>query len=656
MGASAQETRRGGLDLLRAVAVVAVLLYHADHVLPGGLLGVTVFFTLSGYLIGGQLWREFRSSSRIDLGAFWSRRVRRLVPASAATVAAIVILWPALGYDLPAADVLSSLLPLRNWEMLHGSVGYGASPSPTAHFWSLAVEEQIYLVLPFVVWGLARLGRPRLALGVVGGGAVASFAWAISLAASGRLDRAYLGTDARVGEVLLGVGVAIWTSERARPVLGPRIGSLLTGGAFAVIAGLSVGVEWPSRAVSTWAIPSAALAAALVCVASETSVGWAARAGRSPAGRFLADHAYELYLVHVPVYALLTTYRTGWASGPLLLGRLGATIGLAMVLHRFVEPVRHRRWLPSPRLLAATLVGVVVTTGVAGVAAEARGSRAGVRTSAGPVALSETEQAIVAGLAGPADGTTPTVAPAAPSTAVQPTRAEAERAAPASGSPLGDSPTPTVARAPEPTPRSIWLVGDSTLRELDDPHMTARTLSAGLAADGWSVSGVVAFRALATCGVRPLDDPFDDLPAIELPALRDALADWFAVAPARHVLIQIGSNDIAQFDLGDDELRACLAATLDALPADVVVWWVLPHEAPWCWCALDDYRTGTAQFEAVLTELATDRPNVRLVHDALFDLEIDLRETLAEDGVHATERGRDLRVEGLLAQIGGAGA
>ncbi len=374
----------------------------------------------------------------------------------------------------------------------------------------------------------------------------------------------------------------------------------------------------------------------------------------------VADHAYELYLVHVPVFAIVTTYRTGWDSETLLLARLGTTIGLAVVLHQLVEPVRRRRWLPSPRLLAGTLVGVILATGVA---AEARASHTTVRTTSGapPIAAAaEFEQA--SQLSAAAIETVPRSAPkanaassVAPSPEASPRSASARPATGASAATAVPAST-TTQGPPQPDPASLWIVGDSTLRELDDPDMTHPILSEALTDGGWKISGVVGLRALATCGPRPLDDPYDDLPATTLPAVRDGIREWFDVAPAAHVLVQLGSNDIAQFDFDDDELRTCLTTTLDALPPEVGVWWVVPPVGPWCWCDLDDYREGVAQFAALLSEIAADRPNLRLIEDALSVEGVDLRSTLAEDGVHATELGRVHRVGGLVERLGPAEA
>lgn len=642
------DNRRGTLDVLRVVAVVAVLLYHADHVLPGGLVGVSVFFTLSGCLIGGQLWQELERTGGVEFGRFWSRRVRRLLPASLVVIGAVVALWPALGYELSLGEVAGSVLPVRNWSMLAAESGYGAGPSPTAHFWSLAVEEQIYLVVPVVLLGLWRLGRPRLALALLVFAAAASSGWAAWLAAGGRLDRAYLGTDARIGEVLLGIAVAVWLHRRRRPLWSDRGAGVAVALALAVILALSSGVHWPSTAVSTWAIPAAALAAAAVCAAAASPGSWAERLGRRTGVRTVSDHAYELYLVHVPVFALLTTYRTGWTGTSLLVARLAATALAAAALHRLVHPIRTGRRLGAPRSLGWALGGVATALVVAAVVTMPAPSSVTVATQPVPPEL--------LGIGAPPALAAAATAPAPASDAAG-TLVGAESPAEAGPVPATAAPLPTATTAaPGLDPASLWMVGDSTLRELDDPEMTEPRLSDALTAQGWKVSGVVGIRALATCGERPFDDPGDDLPPFVLPAAGSRLREWWDIAPAATVLVQLGSNDLTQFHFSDEELIVCLALAIDSLPADVRVVWVLPSYGPWCWCDVDRAHADAERFAEVLRALAADRPRLTLASDPLAAPGIDQRATLAEDGIHATLDGRALRVAGLVDQLGVAPA
>src|SRR3954463_7487522 len=162
--------RAPALDGLRAIAVTAVLLYHAGVTwMPGGFLGVDVFFTLSGYLITSLLLSEMQRSGRIDLGRFLLRRARRLLPA----VALLVLTALVISLFLSSAeaggvrsDALSSLLYVNNWRQIIGDQSYfvaAGRPSLLRHLWSLSVEEQFYLLWPLLMgFVLRRLGRRRL--------------------------------------------------------------------------------------------------------------------------------------------------------------------------------------------------------------------------------------------------------------------------------------------------------------------------------------------------------------------------------------------------------------------------------------------------------------------------------------------------------------
>src|SRR5262245_33093968 len=158
------------LDGLRAVAVMAVLFFHARFSwAQGGFLGVSTFFTLSGFLITSLLLREHATTGSISLRSFWRRRFRRLLPASWLTLA-LVIAMGAAGWwnndqlrDL-RGDVPAALAQVVNWHFILADRSYGAqfaAPSPLEHYWSLSLEEQFYLVFPLAVAGLLILGRRR---------------------------------------------------------------------------------------------------------------------------------------------------------------------------------------------------------------------------------------------------------------------------------------------------------------------------------------------------------------------------------------------------------------------------------------------------------------------------------------------------------------
>ena len=201
------------LDGIRTLAVIAVVLYHLN--LPwaqGGLLGVTMFFVLSGYLITRLLLAEYDQAHRIDLKDFWLRRVRRLVPAVVTVVVVTALLCTLFNHVMLTKmrpDIVPSLLFFNNWWQIFNNVSYFnalGDPSPLTHFWSLAIEEQFYLVWPPLLFAMLRVGaRRQMVRRVVLGLAVVSAA-AMMVLYNPALDpsRVYYGTDTRAFALLLG--------------------------------------------------------------------------------------------------------------------------------------------------------------------------------------------------------------------------------------------------------------------------------------------------------------------------------------------------------------------------------------------------------------------------------------------------------------------
>ena len=230
---------RAHLDGLRAVAVYLVVLFHAGiQRFSGGFIGVDVFFVLSGYLVTQVLMRDLAGGGRVRFARFYARRFRRLLPASAMALVgtAIAYSWVASPVEVDGAidGFRASFLYVANWFFIRESADYfaaGQSDSPVLHFWSLAVEEQFYLVWPVLLAGLAavagRTGRVRWSLvrAAVAVAAVASLVWAWHLS-GGSPDRAYYGTDTRAYQLLAGALLAMTPSilvrlRRLEPVVAP---------------------------------------------------------------------------------------------------------------------------------------------------------------------------------------------------------------------------------------------------------------------------------------------------------------------------------------------------------------------------------------------------------------------------------------------------
>ncbi len=347
-----------GLDGLRALAVGAVLLYHHDAgLLPGGFLGVELFFVLSGYLITALLCFEQRAAGRIALADFWLRRARRLLPALLALVAVCLLIGAvALREQLAQlrGDALAALLYLANWRLVLDERPYFQSferPSLLLHLWSLAIEEQFYLLWPVALaWGLRRGGR-RLMLSLSVAGALASAALMAALAApDGDVSRAYYGTDTRAAGLLVGAALALaWPprlvrslrhagSEPWRDLLG-----LLALAALALVLSTTHEFEpWLYR--GGFLLVDLAAAAAILAVARPGARVCRALLGVAPL-RWVGERSYSIYLWHWPVFVLTRPGLDVPLEGAALLGvRLALTLTLAELSYRLIEtPVRHGR-------------------------------------------------------------------------------------------------------------------------------------------------------------------------------------------------------------------------------------------------------------------------------------------------------------------------
>ena len=200
------------LDGIRGLAVAAVLLFHGGFPWArGGYLGVSTFFTLSGFLITTLLLAERADTGRIALGAFWARRLRRLLPTSALTLAAVAAgahVFDEWRTETAGGDVLASALQVANWRFIVDGQSYGdlfASPSPVLHFWSLAIEEQFYWLFPLLTAGVLAVARGsvRAYVAVLGGLLGVSAAATVALGVAGS-STVYYATYTRMGEILVG--------------------------------------------------------------------------------------------------------------------------------------------------------------------------------------------------------------------------------------------------------------------------------------------------------------------------------------------------------------------------------------------------------------------------------------------------------------------
>ena len=222
------------LDGLRTLAVVAVVLYHLNLTwAQGGLLGVTMFFVLSGYLITRLLLNEVAKTGRIDLKSFWIRRIRRLVPAVVTVVVVTCALCTIFNHVMLTKmrpDILPSLLFFNNWWQILQDVSYFnalGDPSPLTHFWSLAIEEQFYLIWPPLLFAMVSMhvSKPNTRRVVLGLAAVSAVAMMVLYNPAADPSRVYYGTDTRVFSLLLGAWMAFIPDRDLAPVrLARRLG------------------------------------------------------------------------------------------------------------------------------------------------------------------------------------------------------------------------------------------------------------------------------------------------------------------------------------------------------------------------------------------------------------------------------------------------
>lgn len=405
-----------GLDGLRALAVVAVIVYHANSKwLPGGFLGVEVFFVISGYLITLLLVAEHERTGAVSLVEFWKRRARRLLPALFLMLLLLVVWTTFFEKDSLGAlrgDVIAGVFYVSNWFQVWVGAGYTAVNdfAPLRHLWSLAVEEQFYLVWPLVMMLILRTGRKRLprvavwfaaiALGIVAvvgllmpGGRIGADClstpdayWEIGGRCVGKVDVLYLSTPSRATGLLLGSAMAlVWRPyallrgpmRNKGPLLDPfAIGGVLLLGYLMWNLHITELVGEEGTYADPWLFRGGffltGLATLLIIAAVAHTKSMSGGLIGNPILRAIGERSYGLYLYHWPVFQALR-HETGI---PLavheFIGAMAVTVLITEFSYRFVElPIREKRFKATwgsivrrgteqPRLVSVMLAGVMI--------------------------------------------------------------------------------------------------------------------------------------------------------------------------------------------------------------------------------------------------------------------------------------------------------
>lgn len=348
---------RPELDGLRAVAVVSVILFHAQGLAPGGYVGVDVFFTLSGYLVTCVIASQL-DVSRFSLRDFWMRRIRRLMPA-ALVVSATCLAW---GYFFMAPNDLrsvgkSNLAQLALLANVHfwresGYFAEVAHTKPLLHYWSLAVEEQYYIVFPPVLVVLWRISSARRLL-VTGGVGVASLLACVYASRVWPEGNFYL-LPTRAWELLVGSSLALWTKSWSRPFVGRRrqwIGWLGLAGVVAPVITFDDTTPFPGLAAL---LP--VLGTAMIIWSTEVCAGGAL-------SRFLAVRpvvalgrlSYSLYLWHWPFFVGLEYSQSHFEASQVACALLATVVAALLSFYLVESPIRKGRWFRSNRALILAL-------------------------------------------------------------------------------------------------------------------------------------------------------------------------------------------------------------------------------------------------------------------------------------------------------------
>jgi peptidoglycan/LPS O-acetylase OafA/YrhL len=620
-----------GLDGLRAIAVLAVIVFHLGFDwAPGGLLGVGIFFTLSGYLITDILLSQLSARGKIKLGQFWLARARRLLPAlfvMLAVVAAWVTIFGPAQPDQFRKAVVSSAFYVNNWEQIFANVSYFARFAPEGplnHLWSLSVEEQFYIFWPFLLLLGVKLVherplpsgvRPRLALLAIAGAIVSSIEMAVLYHPSLDPSRIYYGTDTRAGGLLFGAALAmVWPSRRLSRRITLQARNTLD--ALGVLGLLVIALMiWQVGEFDRFLYQGGFIVLSLATVLVLMPLAHpACRLGKwlgvLPL-RWVGVRSYGIYLWQTPIIVL-----TGPGSHPpeSLLGKglqVVAIFAVAGLSWHFVEePIRHGaigrffarrravgwKWetfAPPMRvaIVGAGLILVVAAAGMAGlnsVSAEGNDIRV--------------EQARAAGTKAP--------------------------------------PPLTKAQAEDSTKSSceaVVHIGDSTSEGLDDPEYLPNELER--IPNRYAEVGVKRTQIhMEVQGARSIEERFEGEPNAQ-----EVAAAWKAEGFEGCWVLALGTNEAADVAAGSNVGERERIEKMMAIIGDEPVLWVNVRSLVE---AGDPYSKENMEgWDEELVKACASYPNMRI-----YDWASDVKNAwFIEDGIHFTSPGYAARAQ-LIAQ------
>ncbi len=354
-----------GLDGLRALAVMTVMAFHLGwSFVPGGAFGVSLFFTLSGYLITQVMLADHDRVGKVDLKRFWTRRLRRLVPGSIVCLIAVTVvaLFGLLEGDRLRGDLFAALGYSANWRFATAETTYAqlfeSTPSPVLHFWSLAIEEQFYIIFPLLMVVLLRRRKilvPTLAL--LTGASVA----AMVLTSSRNL--AYYGTHTRAAELLIGalLALVIPVSKQLSATV-QKIVAMFGVVAFVAFLYIATNAHTNDAWLYQGGLSGFSLISSLLIIAVLVPGPLRLLMSSRPMvaiGRI----TYSLYLFHWPVFVVLNEDQTGFDGVALSLTRIAVTVLLACLSAWLVEnPIRFRKVLGKPVWAGVGMIAAMSAT------------------------------------------------------------------------------------------------------------------------------------------------------------------------------------------------------------------------------------------------------------------------------------------------------